>query len=468
MRVWIYCRISKDRIGAGMGVELQEKLCRERARKEGWTVDAVYTDNDLSAYNGKPRPGYEALLAALQANPADGEVAVLVWHTDRLHRSPPEMEGYIEICQPRKIPTHAVKAGSLDLTTAWGRKEARDRANAARYESEHMSERITERLLDRAMEGRAPGGPRPFGWEPGGEKLRPSETEWIATATRMIIAGSSLSSVRRHLDDNHVRPVKADSWSNQSLRAMLMRPRNAGLRAHHGEIVAKAVWPPVVSEAEWRACAAILADPTRRAAPSTSLRWQGSGCYLCGICDGDEPTTMRSNSVWQRKQQILVPAYRCRANTHNSILAEPVDDYVNTIMAAYLRRDDFADIGPDDGRGVLLAAQGELTALTERRKQLAAQHALGEMDELEWASMRQALKTRAAELEAQLSAVSRDHVLGDVARAADRGAAFLASAPERRRAILQAYFVVRIVPPASNGRRPAGQIDIDRVQVSPV
>lgn len=468
MRVWIYCRISKDRIGAGMGVELQEKLCRERARKEDWTVDAVYTDNDLSAYNGKPRPGYDALLTALQSDQASQDVAVLVWHTDRLHRSPPEMEGYIEICQPRKIPTHAVRAGSLDLTTAWGRKEARDRANAARYESEHMSERIVEKLTDRAMAGLAPGGPRAFGWEPDGVTPRPGETTWIATATRMIIAGGSLSSVRRHLDEHHVRPVKADSWSNQSLRAMLMRPRNAGLRVHHGEVVAKGVWEPIVAEAEWRACSAILSDPGRRAAPSTSLRWQGSGCYVCGICDGDEPTTMRSNSVWKRKQRILVPAYRCRANTHNSILAEPVDEYVNTIMAAYLRRDDFASLGPDDGRGQLLAVQSELTALTERRKQLAAQHALGEMDELEWASMRQALKARAAELETQLSAVSRDHVLGDVARAGDRGAAFLASPPERRRAMLAAYFVVRILPPVSNGRRPAGQVDPGRVDVLPV
>lgn len=466
MRVAIYCRISKDRIGAGMKVDLQERLCRARAEKEGWTVDAVYTDNDLSAYSGKPRPGYLAMLDALR----DGaHPAVLCWHTDRLHRSPPEMEGYIEICQPRKIPTHAVRAGSLDLTTAWGRKEARDRANAARYESEHMSERVREKLLDRALSGRtAGGGPRPFGFELDRETIRTSEARWIAEAIRMILAGGSLSSVRRAFEEGGVRPIKSERWANQSLRAMLLRPRNAGLVQHRGEVVATAVWSPIVSEPEWRAAAAILRDPKRRAAPSTSLRWQGSGCYLCGVCEGEEPSTMRSNSVWQPNRKVLVPSYRCRVEHHNNILAEPLDEFVNAVMAEYLRRDDFVAVSPVDDGADLVAVQSELSALTERRKQMAAQHAVGELDEVEWASARQATKEKSAELERRLEVVTRDHVLGDVARAADRGLAFLESTPERRRSILRAYLRVTIVRPVANRRRPAGQVDPERVEIVPV
>ena len=466
MRVAIYCRISKDRIGAGMGVDRQERLCRERAEKEGWAVDTVYTDNDLSAHNGKPRPGYIQLLDALDRGL---HPAVLVWHTDRLHRSPIEMEVYIPICEKRKIPTHAVRAGTLDLTTAWGRKEARNRAAEARYESEHMSERICEKLLERALSGRtAGGGPRPFGFELDRETIRAAEAHWIAEGVRLILAGGTLSSVRRAFEEGGARPVISDRWSNQSLRAMLLRPRNAGLVQHRGEIVATAVWDPVVSEAEWRAAAAILRDPSRRAAPSTSLRWQGSGCYVCGVCEGDEPTTMRSNSVWQPKRKIMVPSYRCRVEHHNNILAEPLDDFVNAVMAEYLRRDDFATVSPTDDGADLVAVQSELSALTERRKQLAAQHAVGDLDEVEWASARQAAKQKTAELEQRLEVVTRDHVLGDVARAADRGLAFLESTPERRRAILRAYLRVTIVRPVANRRRPAGQVDPDRVEIVPV
>jgi site-specific DNA recombinase len=65
-RAAIYCRISRDRIGAGLGVERQETECRELAARLGWTVAVVYVDNDISAYSGKARPGYRALLEDLK------------------------------------------------------------------------------------------------------------------------------------------------------------------------------------------------------------------------------------------------------------------------------------------------------------------------------------------------------------------------------------------------------------------
>jgi DNA invertase Pin-like site-specific DNA recombinase len=76
-RAAIYTRISSDREGAGLGVERQEADCRALAEQLGWEIVAVHSDNDLSAYSGKPRPGYEALLADLRADVAD---AVICWH----------------------------------------------------------------------------------------------------------------------------------------------------------------------------------------------------------------------------------------------------------------------------------------------------------------------------------------------------------------------------------------------------
>jgi DNA invertase Pin-like site-specific DNA recombinase len=59
----IYCRISKDRTGAGLGVERQLGDCQALADCLGWTVSGIYVDNDLSAYTRrKPRPDYQRLL----------------------------------------------------------------------------------------------------------------------------------------------------------------------------------------------------------------------------------------------------------------------------------------------------------------------------------------------------------------------------------------------------------------------
>ena len=51
------------------------------ADRLGWTVVATFDDNDLSAYTGKTRPGFEALLDAMKRGDID---AVICWHPDRL------------------------------------------------------------------------------------------------------------------------------------------------------------------------------------------------------------------------------------------------------------------------------------------------------------------------------------------------------------------------------------------------
>lgn len=168
-RAIIYCRISRDREGAGLAVERQREDCEELATQLRLEVVAVYDDNDLSAYSGKPRPGYDQMLEDLRAGKAD---VVLAWHTDRLHRSPIELEEYIDVCQPRGVATRTVRAGHLDLTTAAGRMIARQLGVQARYEVELKAERQRSKRDQMAAAGEHFGGPRPFGYETDGILLR--------------------------------------------------------------------------------------------------------------------------------------------------------------------------------------------------------------------------------------------------------------------------------------------------------
>ena len=138
MQAVIYARISRDREGAGVGVERQAEDCRDLADRLGWTVVGTFTDNDVSAYSGKLRPGYRAMLDALEAGKAG---AVLAWHTDRLHRSPVELEEFIDLCDRRGIDVRTVRAGTVDLSTASGKMVARMLGAAARHEVEHNIER---------------------------------------------------------------------------------------------------------------------------------------------------------------------------------------------------------------------------------------------------------------------------------------------------------------------------------------
>src|SRR5712671_1148786 len=94
----IYCRISQDRPSydadgnptpEGFGVARQEADCRAYCDRVGWTVlGAPLVDNDKSAYSVKVRPAYQQLLAGIEDGTYD---ALVVWHPDRLHRSPVEL-----------------------------------------------------------------------------------------------------------------------------------------------------------------------------------------------------------------------------------------------------------------------------------------------------------------------------------------------------------------------------------------
>jgi site-specific DNA recombinase len=161
----MYARISEDREGAGLGVERQlEDQCALFAQL-GLCLTGVYVDNDLSAFTGRPRPDYLAMLAALDAGRAR---VVTSWHTDRLHRTPKELETYIDLGERRGIVTHSVKAGPLDLATPSGRAVARTLCAWARFESEHKGERVRAARRQAAEQGRWQGGCRPFGFESDG------------------------------------------------------------------------------------------------------------------------------------------------------------------------------------------------------------------------------------------------------------------------------------------------------------
>ena len=182
-------RISNDKTGAGLGVERQEIDCRELAGRLGWTAAEVFADNDLSAYSGKPRPRYRALLEAIRAGRVN---AVLAWHTDRLHRSPIELEDYINACNDgRDVPTYTVQAGPLDLSTPSGRMVARTLGAVARYESEHRGKRVRAARLAAARAGIPHcGGPRPFGYEPDGKTVREPEAAAVRVAVESVLAGA--------------------------------------------------------------------------------------------------------------------------------------------------------------------------------------------------------------------------------------------------------------------------------------
>ena len=85
--------MGSDRDGNELAVTRQrqnlEKLCADK----GWKP-ILHSDNDTSASTGKKRPGYQAMLADIEAEIIG---AVRRRDLDRLHRQPIELEHFITL-----------------------------------------------------------------------------------------------------------------------------------------------------------------------------------------------------------------------------------------------------------------------------------------------------------------------------------------------------------------------------------
>jgi DNA invertase Pin-like site-specific DNA recombinase len=447
-RASIYTRISQDREGAGLGVERQEADCRALAEQLGWTIVAVHSDNDLSAYSGKPRPGYLALLNDLQAGFAD---AVVCWHTDRLHRSPSELEDYIAVCERGGVPTQTVKAGPLDLASPSGRMVARQLGAVARYEVEHQIERQQRARLQAATAGRWGGGRRPYGYGADGVTVMKAEAENLQWAAVQILAGVSLNAVVTELTARGARTSTGRPWKPTELRRALCRPRNAGLMVHRGKVVGRADWPPILDDGTWRGVCAVLGDPTRRTNTSVARRWLLSGLALCGVC-GD-PVRSFSASAKRRKTK---PVYTCRTGKHVIRNAAEADAYVEAVILERLCRPDARELLAPDQRTGTAALHTRDTALRERLEELGRLYGDGAIDAPQLQAATASIRTQREQITAELAAASRGSVLAGVADAPDPAKVWEGLDLSRRRAIVDTLATITILP-ARRGRRPGWQ-----------
>ncbi len=282
----IYCRISRDTRGEGLGVLRQEALCRKLAAQKGWPVAGVYTDNDLSAYSGSPRPAYEQMIRDLESQVVD---AVVVVDQDRLTRHPRELEDFI-IRADRLGIALANVSGEIDLGTSDGRFRARILGAVARQESEKKSERLKRQREQQAQMGLATGGRRRFGYRPvrndqGRATLAivREEAAIVREAASRFLMGESLRTIASDFNRRSVSTVTGASWRVTTLRTLLTGPQIAGLRVHLGEIVGDADWEAILERTSWEQIRAKIGDP-RKVQSGRPPAYLLTGVLRCGRC----------------------------------------------------------------------------------------------------------------------------------------------------------------------------------------
>jgi DNA invertase Pin-like site-specific DNA recombinase len=374
-RIAIYARISEDEQDLGEGVIRQLEDGRVLAAQRGWSVVAELSDNDISATNGKHRPGYQRLMQQAKAGEFD---RIVTYHTSRMWRNRQERAHGIELLGKAQVSLTTVKGPELDLSSAAGRGMAELLGAFDTMESEIKGERVTRAALQRAENG-APNGAIPFGWkriydyDTKGKPIpstahdvhHEDEAPIVKEVCERLLSGKTVVEVTvwlnttdvpapgadfklRHRDRGMQNPTGA-RWGKSSVKKLALRPANAGLRKYHSgredERLLPARIEPIITRDQWERLVARF-EQNKKLRPdgdATVLR-PGARVHLltwgigkCGVC-GSVLRVGRQGQKDHKKQ-----LYQCEQNGCTGRNEASVDTWVTANLVGVLSREDVMD-----------------------------------------------------------------------------------------------------------------------------
>jgi DNA invertase Pin-like site-specific DNA recombinase len=466
VRAGVYIRVSKAKREV-LDAQRQQPPCEAFCAQQGWQVVGIYLDDSTSAYTGVPRENFEGMLADVRAGRLD---AIVSWQADRLLRTVEDAGAIVAIAKETGVQVANV-GGSIDLSTAEGRRRFYEAAVAAQYESELKSERLRLKHAEIAAAGGWQGGQRPFGYDlvpyQDGNRIKyqlapnPGEAAAIYQAAKEILGGGSLSAIETRWAQGTIRRPRGGIFHYWQIKALLTNPRIAGLRQVDSTLV-PAVWEAIVSREEHEDLVAIL-GPARSHGGGTgglpSARTYLLGGFLhCGRC-GTRLRAKKGDADKQRDKPAQ-PKYVCdrRDGGCGGIkrLAEPVERYVvQQVVRDAPRRLLKATRTPSE-------AWESLAGLTRRRETeearlrgLSDYLADGTLSKHEYLRQKQRVQGRLDKLEAEITKLRaqapRRRLLGATFQEVE--AAWDRMGLEERRLVLAECISHVTIRPAGHGKR---------------
>jgi site-specific DNA recombinase len=463
-RAAIYCRVSDDRSGQGLGVERQLEDCLEIARRKGWPIgpESMYVDNDASAsaFSKKARKEYLRLLRDIEADEIFG---VITWMEDRTHRQVLELAEFINLCREHDVamvtPGLEYDLSDPDQVSMWFVK-----VRFAEAEVERLSLRLRRQRLQAAERGEPHDAARyrPFGWTGRGRNKVPlaralAEQDLIREAADRVLAREPLLRIVRDWQERGVPTSGGGPWRSTTLLGILLSPRIAGYRSHHGKLY-PGTWPPIIEPEKWEALRAILEDPARRTNFSGGVyRYLLTGLIVCGRCG-------RRLSGQRVKRLAGKAIYRCLAVNGGcqgvGRIAEPVDELVTAALFEAVESPEFEEavgaLDEDDPTAELYESLARDQGLLDRLEDKIAQ----ELISAETAKRNRAeIERRMDRARAKLAQLGHDRVKTHIPR--NLRTVWPDLSLDRRRAILHAVIERIELHPQGRG----GMFDPDTVKV---
>lgn len=218
MRAVIYARYSTDR-QSEMSIEDQERVCRARAEREGWTVTCVRSDQAVSGSTAvAARQGGALVLADAMAGRMD---VLIVEGLDRLSRDQVEQESVVRRLEHRGLRIVGVADGY-------------DSSHAARKVMRGVRGLINELFLDdlrhkthRGQSGQVArgyvAGGKSYGYslvkEEGGSRYEIDEAQarWVRWIFERYATGYSAGAIAHELNRLGVPSPRGSTWAKSAI-----------------------------------------------------------------------------------------------------------------------------------------------------------------------------------------------------------------------------------------------------------
>lgn len=304
MRVALYSRVSTaGQARAGVSLETQEQLARERCAALGWSLTAVYTDVESGRKDDRTNLG--RLLEDAKAGRLD---AVFVYRLDRLGRS---LVRTLQVVG--ELADAGVRLVSLtqpfEIDGSLGKLMLSIYASFAEMESEAIGARIRDARRQRLQTERKHYSTAPFGYKKvdGDLIVVPETAEVVRWIFEQAAAGRSIRSIAIELHDKGLPTPAGAPWQIQAVKHILTNHTYMGKLSHGRRIVRRTskgqakrtnsepgtfllvdgVHEPLVTPELWEAAnvgvEARRGKSPKRSGAEDSHPWLGvTYCGLCG------------------------------------------------------------------------------------------------------------------------------------------------------------------------------------------
>ena len=351
-----YERASADKKEQGKSVTDQRASNLAEVSRYGWSVAGSFVDNDASAsrHARKDRPDFERLMETIAGGTGD---VLVVWEVSRSQRDLAVYVAIRDLCVRVGLHFWLVGGVLFDLRDRNDRMMLGFQAVQAEFQSDYIRDNVLRGIVGAAQAGR-PHGRITYGYrriydsrtrallrqEPDTESRQATAVDGtVSEYTRAgvvreifdrVAGGVPLIVIEKDLNARGIPASRGGTWLRGIIRKIALNPAYLGKRVLRGEVVGEGMWPALVAEETFWACARLLGDPARTTTRAGRAVHLLSYIARCGVCGGPLSVSTAHRGNWQGQ------VYSCLKRRCAAVKAEVLDEFVQRVVVAWLSRAD--------------------------------------------------------------------------------------------------------------------------------